>query len=162
MAGTNPSGNRSFSGASGTSGVLAANRLVLLAAVPLFLALSVVAYITFQFAADERDAQQLVRHTYQVMEAERRLQDDVQTAETGMRGYLLSHDPVFQKGYESFIARIPGDLKNFRDLTADNPSQQARADRMQKLLEDRIAGLEAAVRGNPQPAARTPQAIAGL
>ena len=142
--------------------MLAANRLVLLAAVPLFLALAVVAYITIQFAADEHEGQAWVRHTYQVMEAERRLQDDVQTAETGMRGYLLSRDPVFQRGYQTFIARIPADLKAFRDLTQDNPSQQARANRMQKLLADRIAGLKAATRGNTEPVARSPQALQGL
>ena len=118
---------------------------MLLAAVPLFLVLAVVAYITFQFAANERAAQAWVRHTYQVMEAERRLQDDIQTAETGMRGYLLSHDPVFQKGYQGYVARAPIDLKAFRDLTTDNPSQQARADRMAKLLAQRFAGLNQAV-----------------
>src|SRR5476649_673023 len=96
--------------------VLATNRLVLLAAVPLFLILAVVAYITIQFAANERAAQGWVRHTYEVMEAERRLQDDVQTAETGERGYLLSHEPVFQDGYRTYVAKAPADLKAFRDL----------------------------------------------
>src|SRR5580698_8912991 len=133
MPGTDPSGNRLGSGISGSRGVLAANRLVLLAAVPLFLVLAVVAYITIQFAANERDAQAWVRHTYQVMEAERRLQDDLETAETGERGYLIDHDPAFLDTYKSYRARLPADLKAFRDLTGDNPSQQARAARLEKL-----------------------------
>src|SRR5579863_3557244 len=112
---------------------LAASRLVLLAAVPLFLALALAAYLAMEFSAYEREAQGLVRHTYQVMEAQRRLQDDIQTAETGMRGFILSRDPVFERGFRSYLARIPGDLRAFRELTADNPAQQARADRLQIL-----------------------------
>src|SRR5580698_8430181 len=127
MPGTDPLNNRLGSGISGSRGILAANRLVLLAAVPLFLVLAVVAYITIQFAANERAEQAWVRHTYEVMEAERRLQDDVQTAETGLRGYLISHDPVFQKGYQGYVAKAPADLKSYRDVTTENASQQARA-----------------------------------
>jgi signal transduction histidine kinase/DNA-binding response OmpR family regulator len=162
MSGTNREDVRLTPGISGPGTILAANRLVLLAAVPLFLVLALVAYLTVQFAANERDAQAWVRHTYQVMEAQRLLQDDVQTAETGMRGYLLSRDPVFEKAFRSFLARIPGDLKNFRDLTADNPVQQARADRLEKLLKARAAGFEAAARSNGEAVVRTPDAIAGL
>jgi len=61
--GTDPGADRSACGYWGFS-ILAANRLVLLASVPLFLVLAVVAYITLQFAANERDAQAWVRHTY--------------------------------------------------------------------------------------------------
>ena len=109
MTGTNPAGTRLASGITRPGTVLVTNRLVLLLAVPLFLVLAVVAYLTFQFAANERAAQGWVRHTYEVMEAQRRIQDDIQTAETGMRGYLLSRDPVFQTGYQGYLARIPGD-----------------------------------------------------
>src|SRR6185437_337481 len=144
----------------GNDGLASGRRLVLLAAVPLFLALALAAFLTFEFAANERQAQRLVRHTYQVMESQRRLQDDIQTAETGMRGYILSRDPVFERGFRSFLARIPGDLRTFRELTADNPSQQARADRLQRLLGERATGFEAAVRGNAEPVIRSPEAMA--
>jgi signal transduction histidine kinase/DNA-binding response OmpR family regulator len=162
MTGTSTDGARLASGIAGPGGILAVNRLVLLVAVPLFLVLAVVTFLTFRFATNERDAQAWVRHTYQVMEAERRLQDDMQTAETAMRGFILSRDPSFERGFRSYLARIPNDLHALRDLTADNPSQQARADRLQKLLEARAQGFEAAVRGNAQPVIRTPDAMAGL
>ena len=97
MSGTKLGKTRSASGIVRPGEILAINRLVLLVAAPLFLVLAVVALLAFRFAAGERDAQSWVRHTYQVMEAERRLQDDVQTAETGMRGFVLSRDPSFPK-----------------------------------------------------------------
>ena len=162
MTGTNPAGVRLGSGMPGSGNILATNRLVLLVAVPLFLVLAVVAYLTLQFAINERAAQGWVRHTYEVMEVQRRIQDDIQTAETGMRGYLLSRDPVFQKGYQSYLNRLPGDLKTFRDLTADNSVQQARATRLERLLRARAIGFAAATRGNAEPVVRTPEAMAGL
>ena len=151
MLGTRPSPSRPA-----PETVLTANRLVFLAAVPVFLVLAVVAYITIQFAANERQADGLVRHSYQVMEAERRLQDDVQTAETGARGYLISQDPAFLTGYRSYVARLPDDLKNFRDLTADNPDQQRRAARLGALIERRVRGLDFATRLAQSPAAGPP------
>ena len=141
---------------------LAGSRLVLLAAVPLFLALALAACLAMEFSAYEREAQGMVRHTYQVMEAQRRLQDDIQTAETGMRGFILSRDPVFERGFRSYLARIPGDLALFRSLTTDNPAQQARANRLEKLFQARAAGFDAAVRGNAEPVIRSAQAMAGL
>jgi len=162
MAGTKTSWKRLASGIVGPGETLAVNRLVLLFAAPLFLVLAVVAFLTFRFAASERDAQGLVRHTYQVMEAERRLQDDVQTAETAMRGYILSHDPSFERGFRGTLAHIPDDLRALRQLTADNPAQQARAVRLQKLLEARTLGFEAALRSNAPPVIRTPEAMNGL
>ena len=68
---------------------MAANRLVLLVAVPLFLVMALVAYFTVQFAINERTAQGWVRHTYEVLEAARTLQSDLQVAETSQRGYLI-------------------------------------------------------------------------
>ncbi|MBV9548555.1 MAG: CHASE3 domain-containing protein, partial [Alphaproteobacteria bacterium] len=113
---------------------MSANRLVLLAAVPLFLVLAGVAFLTVRFAAGEREAQADVTHTYQVIASQQRLQDDVQTAETALRGFLLSHDPAFEAGYQQYLRRIPADLKAFRDLTADNPAQQRRAGRLSEML----------------------------
>ena len=128
----------------------------MLAAVPLFLVLAVVAFITIQFAANERDAQSWVRHTYQVMETFRLVQDDVQTAETGARGYLISHDPVFLTVFRSYAAKVPPDLKTLRGLTADNPDQQHRADRLEKLIATRIAGLDIGARNIQQTNALSP------
>jgi len=120
---------------------LAANRLVLLVAVPLFLILALVAYLTIQFAINERAAQGLVRHTYEVMEAARELQDNVQTAESSQRGYLIDRDRAYYNAYRSAVARVPGDIQAFRKITADNASQQRRADRMEKLIAGRLALL---------------------
>ena len=141
MAGTEPADTRWGSGILGSGTVLTANRLVLLVALPLFLVLALVSYLTIQFAINERAAQGLVRHTYQVMEAARQLQDDVQTAESSQRGFLIDRDQAYYNAYQSAVGRVPEDIKAFRKITADNPSQYRRADRMEKLIAGRLALL---------------------
>lgn len=138
MAETN-AGNGPFVPGNVSPGKLVAvNRLVLLAAVPLFLVLALVAYLTIQFALNERAAQGLVRHAYQVMETARQLQNNLQIAESSQRGYLIDRDPLYYQAYLAAAAQVPGDLRAFRDITRDNPSQQRRAARLQELITDRL------------------------
>jgi signal transduction histidine kinase/DNA-binding response OmpR family regulator len=121
---------------------LAANRLVLLAAVPLFLMLAIVAYLTIQFAANERDAQGWVRHTYQVIESLNSVMSDAQDAETGQRGYLLTRQPDFLQPYRAARSHVYGDLETFQNLTSDNASEQARAKRLVAMVHARFAHFD--------------------
>jgi CHASE3 domain sensor protein len=123
MAGTDPRDGRFASGISGPGTTLAANRLVLLAAVPLFLILALCAYLTIQFAANEREAQGWVRHTYQVIEQLDLVLSDALDAETGQRGFLLTRKPEFLGPYQTGRGRVTADLSTFRQMTRDNPSE---------------------------------------
>ena len=143
MPGTNSRYDRLASGESGSGTVLAANRMVLLAAVPLFLVLAAVAYLTIQFAINEREAQRWVRHTYEVVGQINRIMSDAQDAETGQRGFLLTRKPEFLAPYRAARSRIGTDLAAFRDLTHDNPSEQARARRLEALVHDRFSAFDA-------------------
>jgi signal transduction histidine kinase/CheY-like chemotaxis protein/CHASE3 domain sensor protein len=137
--------------------VLAANRLVLLAAVPLLLVLAVVTYLTIQFGIHERTAQGWVRHTYDVMQAARALQVNLQTAESSQRGYIIDRDPAYYRAYQVTAARIPGDVRAFLDVTRDNPVQQQRAQRLAQLVQERLgllaANIKLATAPNPDQAA---------
>jgi signal transduction histidine kinase/DNA-binding response OmpR family regulator len=136
-------------------GILTANRLVLLAAVPLFLVLATIAYITVQFAANENAAQRRVAHTYQVIGSLRQVLVDAQDAETGQRGFLLTQQQGFLTPYQSATGRIDRDLVRFRQLTADNPDQQRRADALVALIRERFSALDmslkASVGAKPSP-----------
>jgi signal transduction histidine kinase/CheY-like chemotaxis protein len=123
-------------------GVLTANRLVLLAAVPLFLVLATIAYITVQFAANENAAQRRVAHTYQVIASLRQVLIDAQDAETGQRGFILTQQPSFLTPYNDATRRIDRDLDRFRQLTADNPDQQRRSEMLATLVRERFSALD--------------------
>src|ERR1044072_9048408 len=90
-----------------------ANRLVLLATVPMFLVLALTAFLAVQFAAHQRQAQAVVRHTYQVISQLGSVLDDALDAETGQRGFLLTNDPRFLEPYRQARARIGSDLATF-------------------------------------------------
>ena len=69
-----------------------------------------VAYITVQFAANENAAQRWVAHTYQVIASLRQVLADAQDAETGQRGFILTHQPSFLAPYRAASGRVERDL----------------------------------------------------
>jgi signal transduction histidine kinase/DNA-binding response OmpR family regulator len=161
MPGTTREMKRFTPGESRVRGVLTANRLVLLAAVPLFLVLATIAYITVQFAANENAAQSWVAHTYQVIASLRQVLGDAQDAETGQRGYILTQQPTFLGPYQTATRRIDRDLNRFKQLTADNPDQQRRAEALGTLIRDRFSALDMSLKASVGTAA-SPDVIKAL
>jgi CHASE3 domain sensor protein len=83
-----------------------------------------------------------VAHTYQVIASLRVVLGDAQDAETGQRGYILTHQQSFLQPYEIARGRVVRDLNRFRQLTADNPSQQRRAEALSQLVRDRFSAFD--------------------
>ncbi len=133
-----------------------------MAAVPVFLVLAVVAYITIQFAANERAAQGWVRHTFEVEQQLQLILSDALDAETGQRGYLLTHREDFLAPYRAGQARVTFDLGRFRQMTADNPSEQRRADQLQALIQDRFTAFENSIAAAQAGPVASPGLLAAL
>jgi signal transduction histidine kinase/DNA-binding response OmpR family regulator len=161
MPGTPRDDGRFTPAESRVRGVLTANRLVLLAAVPLFLVLATVAYITVQFAANENAAQRWVAHTYQVIGVLRQVLVDAQDAETGQRGFILTQQPSFLVPYNTATKRVDSDLNRFKELTADNPDQQRRSEALATLVRERFSALDLTLKVNAGTAA-APDVIKAL
>ena len=97
-----------------------------------------------------------IQHTYEVLDASRRLQLRVREAETGQRGFLLTGREDYLRPYEDALGQITLLQGDLRRLTTDNPVQQERmlalAATVQRKLEEmaqairlrRDLGLEAA------------------
>jgi signal transduction histidine kinase/DNA-binding response OmpR family regulator len=141
---------------------LVAHRLVLLAAVPLFLMLALAAFLTVQFATHEREAQALVRHTYQVMAQLGRILDDARDAETGQRGFLLTGDARFLEPYRRARTHIETDLATFRAMTGDNPEQQGRARALEQMIRARLSAFDATLTAGVGRSSASPGLIAAL
>ena len=120
-----------------------ANRWILLAAIPLFLALCAESYLSVRFALDEREQQGWVVHTYQVTATLQRILNDVQEAETGQRGYIITRQDRFLVPYRDGVAKAGRDLEDFRRLTEDNRRQQTRAGVLRELVASRFQSLDA-------------------
>ncbi|MES2255670.1 MAG: response regulator [Pseudomonadota bacterium] len=142
-------------------GVLTANRLVLLAAVPLFLVLATIAYITVQFAANENAAQRWVAHSFQVIASLRQVLVDAQDAETGQRGFILTQQSSFLEPYNAATGRIDRDLGRFKELTVDNPDQQRRSQMLATLVRERFSALDLSLKASAGTTA-SPEVIKAL
>jgi len=140
--------------------VLPANRLTLLFGLPVLLLLVGVAVIAYRLALNERDQQNWIVHTYEVMNEARATLSSLQDAETGQRGYLLTGDQSYLEPYRNGRIAFERHLERFRSLTADNPDEQARAARLKVLGEDRLDILEKALGSGPSN--RSPETIALL
>jgi signal transduction histidine kinase len=83
-----------------------------------------------------------VTHTHLALEKVDAVLADLLDAETGQRGYILTGDPSYLVPYTDSLSRINRDVKELRELTADNPVQQHSLDRLEKLIAARLAGLQ--------------------
>jgi len=92
-----------------------------------------------------QDAEGWVVHTYRVINSAESLLSMMKDAETGERGYLLTGDESYLAPYRSAIAALPRALKELKDLTSHNPSQQARFVEINQLADERLSVLKRAI-----------------
>jgi signal transduction histidine kinase/CheY-like chemotaxis protein len=88
--------------------------------------------------ARSNEADRLVSHTFEVQQEVHNLLSELRTAENGQRGYVLTQNQEYLKLVDAAIAKVPGLLESLRRRTADNPSQQARLNRVEPLIGPRI------------------------
>jgi len=84
---------------------------------------------------------------------------DIQDAETGQRGYLLTGQTDYLAPYVSAIARIDGNVKALGAATADNSGQQASMRRLSDLVAARRVRLNETIalhRSGDHDGARSP------
>src|SRR5438067_12388355 len=77
---------------------------------------------TTRYAQDSR----WVQHTYNVIDALDDLLGAARDAELGQRGYLLTGDSSYLRGYEGALRAVPPMLARLRTVTSDNPVETAR------------------------------------
>jgi signal transduction histidine kinase len=82
-----------------------------------------------------------VDHTYLVLGRLEAVMSDVLDAEACQRGYLLTGEEPYLIPYREALGRLERDVKAVRELTADNPVQQAALDRLEPMLLTRLAEM---------------------
>jgi methyl-accepting chemotaxis protein len=86
-----------------------------------------------------------VAHTHQVIEHIARLLIEMENAETGQRGFVITGDEAYLAPYQAGIAAVDALVKELRELTADNPNQQRRLDQVEPLVVGKLAELKRTV-----------------
>jgi signal transduction histidine kinase/ActR/RegA family two-component response regulator len=95
--------------------------------------------------ARSREADKLVDHTFEVQSTAQTLLSQVQAAENGQRGFLITGDDDYLKRFDGALARVPELLASLRQLTADNQRQQARLDRLEPLVKARFDRIQKSI-----------------
>ena len=85
---------------------------------------------------------QLITHTYKVLEDVAEVLSLVKDAETGQRGYIITADEAFLEQYQTGVAGVSTVVKDLRQLTSDNASQQKRIDEAEPLIAAKLAELK--------------------
>jgi CHASE3 domain sensor protein len=87
----------------------------------------------------------LTVHTHEVLTQIEETLSLLKDAETGQRGYLITGETRYLQPYEVAVAGIHQRFKDLRELTADNASQEARTDRLERLIVTRFDELNVTI-----------------
>lgn len=88
----------------------------------------------------------MVDHSRRVIGRVNKILQDLQNAETGQRGYLLTGMEKFLDPYHTGLESLPQSLQQAHDLTEDNPDQQKAIDTLSTLVKSRLGKLQNLVR----------------
>ena len=84
-----------------------------------------------------------VAHTHEVLTQLEATSTGVTRAETELRGFLLTDQESFLVPYSAGLTETRHRLEGVRKITADNPSQQARINKLEPLILHRLDLLDA-------------------
>ncbi len=98
------------------------------------LALLIVLTVFYLFQQQDKQAQGWVVHSFEARSNIREALLELANAETGLRGYLLTRRDSDLATYRSARTRLPKLVQALQNLVADNPSETARAMKVQVLL----------------------------
>jgi signal transduction histidine kinase len=96
---------------------------------------------------------QWVEHTYEVKVATGRVESTLSEAARDRLSYITAGDPSYLQRYESAKKELSDDLLRVRELTLDSPLQQNNFNRLETLVNQRIALLQTSLdtRASGQP-----------
>lgn len=83
-----------------------------------------------------------VTHTHQVLEAKEEILALLKDAETGQRGYLITGEQRYLEPYLQAKESIPTAIQKIRQLTSDNPAQQARIANLEGFVRSKFDELK--------------------
>jgi signal transduction histidine kinase len=86
-----------------------------------------------------------VTHTHVVVESLDTVLTDLLDAETGQRGYAITGDESYLVPYRNSLEHVTQDVRTVREQTADNPTQQSSMDRLEPIVDQRLAVMREAI-----------------
>jgi signal transduction histidine kinase/CheY-like chemotaxis protein len=91
------------------------------------------------------DAERWVGHTFEVRQVASNLLSDLQDAETGQRGFLLTERSAYLQPFDRAISSIHAAVDRLRGLTSDNHDQQERLSGLEPVIDAKLDELRKTV-----------------
>lgn len=104
------------------------------------------AFVAYQNLRTLQEDNQKILHSHDVIAAMDTLLSDLQDAETGQRGFLLTGNEKYLEPYAAALVSIPHELNDITSLTSDNPTQQAKIDALKPHVDAKLAELDQTIR----------------
>jgi len=106
------------------------------------LALTLVSYYqAVRIAPELEQGRAQVAHTFEVLRTAQALDQSLQDAERGQRGFLITGDNTYLAPYQQGIETVPGLLAKIQRLTEDNPEQQRKLPVLKNLVDTKLNEL---------------------
>src|SRR5258708_5316729 len=93
------------------------------------------AFVSYRATRSVIDRERLLIHTHEVRAGLEAILSTMKDAETGERGYIITGEDAYLQPYDDAIDRIHNQVESLRQLTADNPDQQARLPALERKIE---------------------------
>ena len=110
-----------------------------------FLALVIIAFLSFQSTRSFIRNAEWVSHTHRVLETHESMLRHLMEAESAARGYLITGDELLLDFFQQASAEGLGDAEALRLLLADQPEQRARLGVIQKRMKHKLQTLRALI-----------------
>ena len=114
-------------------------RKVLLGFGVVFAMLGIIALISYRSTRGFIKTAEWVAHTHEVLEIEERALRNLMGMESGRRGFLITGDDRFLRGYEDAQTQVITNFNRLRTLTSDTPQQTTKLETLKVLLNRSIA-----------------------
>jgi CHASE3 domain sensor protein len=118
------------------------SRSALVGAAPVVIALMLSGIISFSYNRLLKVYRDDVDHTFQVMSAIDSALLQLQDAETGQRGFIITGDESYLAPFQAGRSKLFEVLSRLNQLASDNADQRKRIERMRWLAEGKLSELE--------------------
>lgn len=114
-----------------------------IAVIGLFVVLALVSLASLLADASNQTSRSFgwVTHSAEVIETAEEALGDLRDAESGQRGFVLTHNPAYARSFAQRIASSTRHIERVVALSADNPLQHQRAQVISRLIADRGVSL---------------------
>ena len=103
-------------------------------------------WAAWRMVAEHAESTRWVEHTHEVITHIDGTLAQVESAETGQRGFLLTGQDAYLAPYESALGKIREELEALGTLTRDNPAQQENLRRLRESTAQKNAELMETIR----------------